>query len=379
MKRIVVLLAFVLFSVAAFGQYVTNSMNFDGQTRQYSIYVPNSYNAANPASLVFGLHGLGDNIGNFSGIGLHLFADTANFIIVLPQALVDPLIGSSAWNSGASAFGITLNGNVNDVGFIEALIDSVSGQYAINPNRIYACGFSMGGFMSQRLACELNDKIAAIASVAGTIGTNLNCQPGRAVPVLHFHGTADATVSYSGNNFGMSTEPMMDFWATNNNCTTGPDTTAVPDIANDGFTIDHFEWSGCDQNFGLEFYKVNGADHIWLGQGNDIFYTREIWRFFSQYQHPNGAVAVAQPILETEAQVFPNPNNGAFSLNVELLKAGKVDWKLVDLQGRTLKLGGFNGMVGENQIEIDLEAASGMYVLKVLGRNWQATKRIIVQ
>ena len=354
-------------------------MAFGGQTREYSIYVPAIYTPANPVPLVFALHGLGDNIANFSGVGFNYFADTANFITVLPQALVDPLVGGTAWNSGASAFGLTLNGNVDDVGFITALIDSISAQYNIDSNRVYACGFSLGGFMSQRLACQLNNRIAAIASVAGTIGSNLNCQPGRAVPVLHFHGTADGTISYSANNFGMSTEPLMQFWAANNACTSSPDTTHLPDIANDGFTVDHFEWSGCDQNYGVEFFKVFGADHVWLGSGNDISYTREIWRFFNKYRHPNAATAVSEQVEKQSVVVFPNPNAGKFALQIELKQATKVQWSLTDLQGRVLEKGAFNGFAGENVIDFAVAAVPGMYILRREGKHSNFSQRIVLQ
>ena len=230
-------------------QLTSNSFDFDGQTRDYLTYVPSIYNGTTQVPLVICLHGLGDNMSNFTGIGMNYVADTANFIVMTPQALVDGLFGSTAWNSGAGMLGITLNPTVNDIGFLSALIDTISSNYNIDQKKIYACGFSMGGFMSQRLACDLNDKVAAIASVAGTIGSGLTCIPGRAVPICHFHGTADGTVSYTGNSYGTDAEATVDFWTLNNNCNTSSvNTTTLPDLFADGYTVDHSIYSGCDDN-----------------------------------------------------------------------------------------------------------------------------------
>jgi polyhydroxybutyrate depolymerase len=379
MKRYLTLCLLVLLSHAAWAQFTNHSFAFGGQTRQYRQYVPGIYNGTAPVPLVIALHGLGDDMTNFSGIGLNYFADTANFIVVTPQALLDQLSGSTAWNSGASAFGFTLNGTVNDVGFINALIDSMSAHYNINPNRIYACGFSLGAFMCHRLACELNNRIAAIAAVAGTIGSALNCQPGRAVPVLHFHGTADATISYTANTFGLSTTATLQQWVANNGCTQGPDTTNLPDLFADNYTVDHIAWSGCDQNYGVEHFKVYGADHVWLGPANDIFYTREIWRFFNKYQHPNAATAAATPLIGHDLQVFPNPSHGDLQLRLQLDRNEALQWRLIDLQGKTMGQGAAMGRAGENHIDIDLhDYPAGLYLLQVNGKRWSAQQRVVV-
>jgi polyhydroxybutyrate depolymerase len=380
MKRFLTLGLLLVLGLATFAQFSNHSFAFGGQNRQYRQYVPGIYDGSTPVPLVIALHGLGDDMTNFSGIGLNYFADTANFIVVTPQALVDQLSGSTAWNSGASAFGFTLNGTVNDVGFINALIDSLSAQYNINPNRIYACGFSMGAFMCHRLACELNNRIAAIAAVAGTIGTALNCQPGRPVPVLHFHGTTDGTISYTANSFGLSTVQTLQYWATNNGCTQAPDTTPMPDLFNDGYTVDHIAWSGCDQNYGVEHFKVYGADHTWLGPANDIFYTREIWRFFNKYQHPNAATAAAAPITSHAMQLFPNPSQGDLQIRLQLDRNESLHWQLIDLQGKTTKQGSTQGRAGENTLRIDLgDQAAGLYLLRLNGKQWTTQQRVVVE
>ncbi len=380
MKRLITILLLALLASSGWSQFSNHTFTFGGQVRQYRQYVPAIYDGSTAVPLVIALHGLGDDMTNFSGIGLNYFADTANFIVVTPQALLDQLSGSTAWNSGASAFGFTLNGSIDDVGFINALIDSMAAHYNINPNRVYACGFSLGAFMCHRLACELNNRIAAIGAVAGTIGTALNCQPGRAVPVLHFHGTADATISYTANTFGMSTAPTLQHWVTNNACTLGPDTTHMPDLFNDGYTVDHIEWSGCDHNYGVEHYKVYGADHVWLGPTNDIFYTREIWRFFNKYQHPNAATAVTQPQQGHGLQVFPNPSSGDFQVNLKLERNEGIAWTLIDVQGRAQRSGATQGQIGENLLTVDgNKLPAGMYLLRLSGKSWTEQVRLVVE
>ncbi|MBK6836571.1 MAG: hypothetical protein IPG89_20875 [Bacteroidetes bacterium] len=135
------LFVFTILSSTLFGQWQNKSFTFQGNLRQYRIYVPAIYNAANPVPLVLTLHGLGDNMTNFSGIGMNLIADTANFIVICPQALTDAVVGSSAWHSGAGQFGYYPNAAINDVAFMNALIDSTSAQYSINSKSYLLYGF----------------------------------------------------------------------------------------------------------------------------------------------------------------------------------------------------------------------------------------------
>jgi polyhydroxybutyrate depolymerase len=116
-------------------------------------------------------------------------------------------VGAS-WNAG-DCCGDAWTNSVDDVQFTKDLLALIEGQYCIDPKRIYATGFSNGGFMSHRLACEMADTFAAVAPVSGVLGIPPDkCNPSRAVPVLHFHGTADPIVPYNGGtpispvNFG---------------------------------------------------------------------------------------------------------------------------------------------------------------------------------
>jgi polyhydroxybutyrate depolymerase len=238
-------------------------------------------------------------------------ADTANFILVHPMGTLD---GSNQpyWNSG-------WGGTVDDIGFTRALIDSLSVDYAINPNRIYSTGMSNGGFMSYTLACELSDRIAAIASVTGTMNTNQSatCTAQHPMPVLEIHGTADATVPYAGGSFMASIASTLNFWVNFNNCTSTPITTPVANTStSDGCTAEHSIWTGGNNGVEVEHYKIIGGGHTWPGApiaigvtNYDINASKLIWKFFSKHDL-NGAINPLG-INENKApklEVYPNPS-----------------------------------------------------------------------
>ena len=152
MKTKLLIFVFSVISITGFAQ-TNKTINVGNKTRQYREYVASSYTGTNPVPLVICLHGLGDNMTNFSGIGMHLLSDSAQFITLYPQA--ENSSYGTAWNSGASFLGMTLNSNVDDIGFINALIDSTAAIYNIDLTRVYVTGFSMGGFMANRLAVNL--------------------------------------------------------------------------------------------------------------------------------------------------------------------------------------------------------------------------------
>lgn len=355
-KNFTLLIIFILSINLSYSQWYYKNFSFDGINRQYRIYVPSNYNASNPASLVMTLHGMGDNMTNFSTIGMNNIADTANIIVVVPQALSDPNAGTT-WNSGAGYMGYFPNSGTNDVGFLNALLDTVQSNYAINQERVYSCGFSMGGYMTQRLACELTNRFTAVASVAGTIGQNItNCNSSKALPVAHFHGTADGTVPYTNNNLGIDVDSLISIWINRNNCSLTPIQTTFPDLATDGYTIDHFIYPNGEQGSEVELFKVNGANHVWLTYGNDIDYAIEIWKFFNK--HKSMTTAGNEDIsIEEYIEIYPNPVSEHMTLKSSDYKTCYFD--IIDMNGKTLKTGQFTY---ETKIEIS-ELKSGLYFL----------------
>src|SRR5690606_2569751 len=88
--------------------------------------------------------------------------------------------------------------DADDIAYLGAVLDEVEAQFHVDPSRIYVMGFSNGGAMSNRVACEMADRVAAVASLSGTneFATAAPCEPARPIPVLHAHGTDDPCWTY---------------------------------------------------------------------------------------------------------------------------------------------------------------------------------------
>lgn len=350
-------------SQPAFAQWQNKSFTHQGNNRQYRVYKSANYNPSEPASLVLTLHGLGDNMTNFSGIGMDNVADTANIIVVVPQALNDQFAGA-AWNSGTGMMGYYPNSTINDVEFIDDLLDTIQANYVINPNRVYACGFSMGGFMTNRLAVELNHRFTAFATVAGTFGDGLSSyDPNSSIRIAHFHGTADQSVPYTGNASGISADSLVNFYIANNQCNSSPQVISVPDTYNDGYTVEQFIYSDGQDNSSVEFYKVNDADHVWLMPSNDIFYTTEIWKFFNKHQQGPITASIENAAMEM-FEVFPNPSSGQLWIKGEINDEVKIT--ITDLSGKLVLDDSrmlTNGMISISLKDIKLN--KGSYFLRI--------------
>lgn len=362
-------------SSTAIAQWSTHTLSHGGLTREYMLYLPNNYDESNPASLVLTLHGLGGTMQNFSQMGFDRVADTTNYIVISPQAVSDILAGT-AWNSRAGILGYYPNSNVDDIGFLNALIDNTIANYAVNPDRVFMCGFSMGGFMTQRMACESNGKFAAFASVAGTIGSGINaCSPGRAVPVAHFHGTEDDVVGYYDNTFGINVNDLMTNWITNNSTSTTPIHTALPDTANDGYTVDHYLYT--NGNADVELFKVNGAAHIWLNKpANDIAYTEEIIRFFNKTDEP---VGIEDLFAYSDIKVYPNPAKEELFINLPNSRtSNNYQIGLYDMLGKLV----YQSQTMDNEVRIPLNNLSlnqGIYVLKLDNQEFSYSFKVAVE
>ncbi len=278
------------------GQTISGSILHDGLQRDYILYVPGSYSPDTAAPLVINLHGYTSSAQSQMDSGdFRSIADTAGFLIVHPMGTED-ILGYPHWNN-------TGNGDdVDDIGFIEDLIDALSAGYNIDNNRVYSTGYSNGGMMSYTLACQLSDRIRAVASVAGNMynGQPDECSPGRPVPVMEIHGTSDPVVSYTGGLIGVPIPNILSFWKGFNNCSPDPVVTDITDSdPNDGSTAQRQVFINCDEGIEVEHYKINNGGHTWPGTAHifpflygptnhDIDASAEIWRFFAQYGNPVG-------------------------------------------------------------------------------------------
>ena len=273
-------------------QQINKTMIHDGNAREYIIYVPASYDGSITYPLLFNFHGGGGTSSDFININdMRPIADTAGFIAIYPQAATDPDDGSFSWLHKAPT-------THNDIFFIEAIIDTLSTEYMIDNNRVYACGYSEGGIFSYELGCRLNNRIAAFSSVSGSMLVdafrdsyyNLGfCSPAHPTAVLLIPGTNDMSPhsTYSGfQPYYMSADEITTYWSNYNNTDINPIISQIPNInISDGSTVERRVWENGDNCVRVEELKVIGGDHDWPGSwGNmDISASNEIWSFVSKF------------------------------------------------------------------------------------------------
>ncbi|NOR67698.1 MAG: hypothetical protein GQ528_10130, partial [Woeseiaceae bacterium] len=235
------------------------SFDFDGRLRNYMVYLPSNYTGSMDFPLVIHLHS-GDWTAqqDMDYIKLNQVADTFGFIVVYPSAI------NKRWNSDSVP-----GSNINDVGFIDALIDTLNNRYSIDLERIYACGYSRGGFLAYTLAFQLSHRIAAIASVGGSISSFIaeSYNPVRPMPVLHIHGTSDTWVSINGGSTFLSADQALSIWTSFNDCVQA-DTIILPDLdPTDGCTVEKISYTNCSDNSDVVYYRVINGGHSWPGAG----------------------------------------------------------------------------------------------------------------
>lgn len=269
-------------------QLTTENILYDGDNREYIIYVPQNYSPSISTPILFALHGGSGYANNFMNYeaDFRSISDTAGFILVYPQALEDPNDGNSTnWLHKEPT-------NHKDIFFIETLIDTISSQYNIDLNRIYACGYSLGGMFSYELACQLNNKITAIASVAGAAfyGAFANCNITHPTAVLSINGTADGIHPYNDQNgWYFSVAAIDSFWSNSNNTDVIPIITQLTDLnTTDGSTVERYSWQNGDGCVSVEELKIINGGHDWPSAlsswGNqDINANIEVWNFVSKF------------------------------------------------------------------------------------------------
>ena len=190
----------------------TETLVHNGVTREYILYVPTNVSTNPPLLLNF--HGFGGTASSQrDAADMTALADAERFILVYPQGSL--LNGSSHWNSASTDLANNKS-SADDYGFITALIDRIDSSHNIDLNRVYAVGYSNGGFFSYALVCYLSAKIAAIGSVSGTMAgeTRDKCSPSHPTSIIIIHGTADRTVPYNGGSAGLLSIPdTLSYWA----------------------------------------------------------------------------------------------------------------------------------------------------------------------
>ncbi|MBN1781495.1 T9SS type A sorting domain-containing protein [bacterium] len=263
-------------------QAARETIQFEGRTRDYMIFLPSDYAVLDSLPLIMNFHGSNTGFDGAWQMGyskMNAVADTAGFIVVYPTGILE--------NGSLGGWFTDVADPVNGIGFIDALLDSLNELYRINNDQIYACGSSAGGSFSCKLAIELPDRFAAITSVSGGIGGGvmLNAELKRPMPFMSIHGTED---SYR------SAEMTSEFWQDLNICSKA-DTVIIPDVnQGDSTTVEKMTYSNQGTGCKIVQIKVINGGHTWPGAAYDIpqvGYTNrdinagsEIWNFFRQYR-----------------------------------------------------------------------------------------------
>lgn len=275
------------------------TLQLNGQTRSYRLHLPKQSHTGK-LPVIMALHGgqsTGEQMEEMSE--LSILSDKEGFIAVYPNA-IGHYRGKLYWNDGRVK-------EVDDVGFLAALIDELVNKHAADPKRIYVTGLSNGASMTNRVGIELSTRIAAIAPIAGTIGKRVadDWEPARAVPVMYFHGTEDPLAYYEGGSKGtyrgsaLSAPDYMRWWAKHDGCTPDPlPAEPLPNKVNDGTAVQRIRFANCQQNSELIFYRIEGGGHTWPGgkpwapesiagkTSRNISASQEMWRFFSRHPLP---------------------------------------------------------------------------------------------
>lgn len=364
-SRIVFAFLMSLSIALSYGQ--TFSFIHNSLVRSYIVHLPTNYDPANQYPLVINMHGFSNTAAiQETYTGMNTVADTGNFILIYPDGI------STTWNAG---FLSPYNSGVDDVGFISALLDTAIANYSIDTLRVYACGMSNGGYMSYRLACELENRFAAIASVTGSMPDSMEfyCQNNRAVPVMQVHGTTDPTVNYNGGPGFWSIEATVDYWVQKNNCLTTPINTAVPNISTlDLCTAETFHYASCDASTEVLFYKITGGGHTWpgaipipvLGNTNQDFNASgEIWKFFLKHSLPQNINSIPSPdVTNVELGVWPNPSSGSVTISGRDIMA--MNLIVTSLLGQEIPLPPII-QKGKGSIELNIsELNNGIYLIR---------------
>ena len=340
------------------------TFEWQGVQRQYLVKTPSANRDMVP--ILFFLHGLGDNITRLDNeFHFQQVADAYNWVIAVPQALNEGY--GTMWNAGLMA------SNTDDSGFLMALLDALAEQYPVNLDSVFFTGFSMGGFMTHRMAIEHGDRITACAPVSGLITHSMASHTAVApVRMLHIHGTSDPVVGYDGNsqyfgsNLGLGVEAILNYWKNANGCVVEPVIDTFPDLKNDGLRFVRYTYEGEAE---LQHIKVIGGNHTWYMSEDqyDIGYLTEIHKFF--VGNGGGNVGIAEP-EESTLKLWPNPTSGRVSIEVGTATTIEV----MDIQGRCM--GKYTLKPGANLMDLG-DLPEGLYFIK--GENGLVSKVLLMR
>lgn len=318
----------LLLAVILFGNLSAQVQHFTWQNvqREYLVRTPASHDGTLP--VLFFLHGLGDNITRCDQeFNFGQLAEDFGWAIVVPQALTQGIFGTM-WNAGL------LSSSIDDAGFLLALLDSLTVEYQLDPDSVFFTGFSMGGFMTYRMAIEHGDRITACAPVSGLVSTaDAAKTPVTPVRILHIHGTNDNIVGYNGVSYGstlgLGVDAILDYWQNANDCNGEFAIDTLPNLKIDGLRFIRYTYN-CDTD--LQHLKVVGGTHKWYHDADlyDVGYEDVIYEFFTGHIAPSRT-----PVREkSHIVIYPNPNTGVFNVQLFECDSPNIEIRVFDIYGK---------------------------------------------
>ena len=247
------------------------SFCYQEMERTFLVHLPENYDSTQQYPLIFVLHGITSRAIAIAGYsGFNELADENEFIVCYPQGY------KRSWGIDIPV-GPAPKEGIDDIGFIDRIIDTLSNAYSVNDQRIYSCGISNGAFMSMSLACHLPGRSAGIALVCGNMfdPPAQYCDGGPPMPVLLMAGTKDPLLEFDGSNINKKYRTAgypktVDFWIDRNNCAYPCDSVVIDNDPKDKTSVIKNYYYGSNMDEEVVLYRIVGGGHAWPGRGKDI-------------------------------------------------------------------------------------------------------------
>jgi poly(3-hydroxybutyrate) depolymerase len=253
-------------------------LDVNGQSREYKLYIPSTQSETDQPLLIV-VHGGGGRDYPFPQQNrFQQLAEQEGFVIAYALSELQP------GNEGEWQLN-TDNQSLHDINYIEAIMDDVAQRTSIDATRVYATGYSIGSMFVYELVCQLSSRLAAVASYAGTMPMNpKSCTPSDYIGVMHLHGSDDWLISYTNSwdwkewdSVGtmLDIPSLVGYWKSKYNCQNETQQESSSSL--------HTIHDQCDQNARVEHHSVNGVEHEWPDEINNVSTHQVIWTFLSGF------------------------------------------------------------------------------------------------